>query len=584
MSCNNLQTLTEVINGATTVYTYTYDDDNRVTSVSVGNGTTVTSTVTYTYDAFGRTSQQVTKHGETTVLTEAATFNPGLAENSTSAQIATYNGFTYTYDANGNIASVTYGGQTTTYEYDSANQLIRENNQALNLTQTWTYDRAGNIQCRKEYAYTTAADLINITPTDTVNYTYGNSNWGDLLTAYDGVTITYDEIGNPENDGTWTYTWQHGRQLASMSDGDTTWNYTYNSDGMRTKRTNGTTAYTYVYNGSQLAQMTVGNDTLSFTYDAAGIPLTVTHNGTVCYYSTNVQGDIVAILNSSGEAVVTYSYDAWGNPGTIGGSLADTLGFLNPLRYRGYVYDQETGLYYLQSRYYDPEIGRFINADNYPTTGQGLTGNNMFAYCGNNPISRQDDGGDFWNIVIGAAVGALVSGVVSIVTQAIENKGLENINWASVGVAAVAGAVSGGLAATGIPVAGQILANGLIGAISSGVDTYGSQGDTATFGDYCVNVFTGGILGAVGGFLGGNGSGTKHLSKSAGRFIQKIGSALGDMFEQGIKQTGKAIVKAGKYYYSQIAKQAIQSGKKAIVPIIISNIPSAAYNFWEAIN
>lgn len=69
------------------------------------------------------------------------------------------------------------------------------------------------------------------------------------------------------------------------------------------------------------------------------------------------------------------------------------IGALNPLRYRGYVYDTETGLYYLQSRYYDPEIGRFINADAFTSTGQGLLGNNMFAYCGNNPVVYEDDSG-----------------------------------------------------------------------------------------------------------------------------------------------------------------------------------------------
>ena len=139
--------------------------------------------------------------------------------------------------------------------------------------------------------------------------------------------------------------------------------------------------------------MTVGSDTLTFTYDASGRPLSVTLNGTTYYYVTNLQGDVTAILNSSGTAVVTYTYDAWGNPLATTGDLATTLGTLNPLRYRGYVYDTETELYYLQSRYYDSEVGRFINADVYASTGQGLLGNNMFAYCLNNPVFRIDIGG-----------------------------------------------------------------------------------------------------------------------------------------------------------------------------------------------
>ena len=136
--------------------------------------------------------------------------------------------------------------------------------------------------------------------------------------------------------------------------------------------------------------MKKGADTLHFTYDASGTPLTVTHNGTVYYYVTNLQGDIIAILDSAGSTVATYTYDAWGNPLD---TPTEPIATLNPLRYRGYVYDTETGLYYLQSRYYDPAIGRFINADGLVSTGQGILGNNMYAYCGNNPVNRVDPTG-----------------------------------------------------------------------------------------------------------------------------------------------------------------------------------------------
>ena len=152
--------------------------------------------------------------------------------------------------------------------------------------------------------------------------------------------------------------------------------------------------YSYTYdNGGTLSQMNVGSDTLTFTYDASGRPLALDYNGTDYYYVTNLQGDITAILNKAGTAVVTYTYDAWGNALTVTGPHAATLGTLNPLRYRGYVYDTETGFYYLQSRYYDPQIGRFINADALVATGQGLLGNNMFAYCLNNPVNANDPSG-----------------------------------------------------------------------------------------------------------------------------------------------------------------------------------------------
>ena len=196
---------------------------------------------------------------------------------------------------------------------------------------------------------------------------------------------------------------EHGRELASMSKNGTTWNFTYDANDMRTARSDGSTAYTYVYNGSQLSQMTVAGNTLNFTYDASGSPLSVSYGGATYYYVTNLQGDVVAILNSSGTSVVTYTYDAWGKLLTTSGSMASTLGVHNPLRYRGYVYDTDTELYYLQSRYYDPQIGRFINADSLVTTGNGMASSNIFAYCNNNPIMGCDPCGtcfhrwDFWN-------------------------------------------------------------------------------------------------------------------------------------------------------------------------------------------
>ena len=134
-------------------------------------------------------------------------------------------------------------------------------------------------------------------------------------------------------------------------------------------------------------------ETLSFSYDASGMLMSVVYNGTAYFYTVNLQGDVVAIVDASGTAVVSYAYDAWGNILSVTGTMADTLGESNPLRYRGYVYDNETELYYLQSRYYDPELGRFINADAFTSTGQGILGNNMFAYCRNNPVFRKDIAG-----------------------------------------------------------------------------------------------------------------------------------------------------------------------------------------------
>ncbi len=166
--------------------------------------------------------------------------------------------------------------------------------------------------------------------------------------------------------------------------------------------------YTYVYTGDNLTQMTVttttttgdttetASETLTFAYDASGIPMSVTDNGTVYYYACNIQGDVAAILDANGTAVVRYTYDAWGSLLAADGSMASTLGETNPLRYRGYAYDTETGLYYLQSRCYNPKMGRFLNADGYvKTPTDSLLSTSMFAYCENNPVNKFDPTGDF---------------------------------------------------------------------------------------------------------------------------------------------------------------------------------------------
>ena len=139
--------------------------------------------------------------------------------------------------------------------------------------------------------------------------------------------------------------------------------------------------------------------TLNFAYDASGTPMSVSYNGTAYYYASNILGDVSAILTSAGTALVQYTYDAWGNIHTT--ATNEALAEANPLRYRGYVYDTETEYYYLQTRYYDPEVGRFLNADGFVSTGQGILGNNMFAYCGNSPVVNKDPEG---NRIVGVGI------------------------------------------------------------------------------------------------------------------------------------------------------------------------------------
>ena len=438
---NNLSTQKQTLNGTTYTTSYTYDKDNRLTKTTEG-----TVSAGYTYDALGRmTAMDAQNSGKSVVKTTIGYNDP--SSTTATGQVRTWKSgattYTYAYDARGNITSVSDGQSTTTYAYDSFDQLVRENNQAAGKTWTYAYDDGGNIQSKTEYAYTTGSLG---TAVRTVNYGYGDAGWSDLLTSIGGQSLTADEIGNLLSDGTWTYTWQHGRQLAGMSKTGQTIAYGYDSDGKRITKTVNGTAYNYHYLGDQLVELTWSGNKLHFTYDSTG-PLSVNYNGTEYFYVKNAQGDVTGLVSASGTRVVTYTYDAWGNLLSTSGTMASTLGSVNPLRYRGYVYDTETGLYYLQSRYYNPTWGRFINADAYLSAGGEFASNNMFAYCENNPVVRKDNEGEFWNFVIGAAVGGLISGITTYVRTG---------SLKQAAVSAVVGAISGAVAASGLPFLAQV--------------------------------------------------------------------------------------------------------------------------------
>ncbi|MBC8533593.1 RHS repeat-associated core domain-containing protein [Yeguia hominis] len=297
---------------------------------------------------------------------------------------------TYTYDNLGNIKTVKEGTELKeSYTYDSLNQLVRHDSVTQNKTIVYTYDAGGNILNRKEYAYMTEADLSAATPTSTVVYTYGDSTWKDKLTAYDGQSIAYDAIGNPITYRGWSNTWQ-GRQLSSTSQGGMTLSFKYNVDGIRTQKTVNGTATDFFLNGTKILAQKTGNTVTWFYYDQEGTRVAMEHGGKLYYYLYNLQGDVIALCDASTKQIVAkYSYDAWGKLLTKEGTLADA----NPFRYRGYYYDSETGMYYLNSRYYDPEVGRFLNLDAIMVPGDIPTGGNLFSYCRNNPIIHADHTG-----------------------------------------------------------------------------------------------------------------------------------------------------------------------------------------------
>ena len=300
------------------------------------------------------------------------------------------------------ISEITYPYRPlVSYTYDLQDQLTKETyyfyeNGSLMYTDTeeitYTYDTAGNI-------------LSSNGGGNTVSYAYTDTNWPDLLT---GITVngTYKAIsynsgsGNPT---TWyngtdysDFRWEQGNRLAQVCSNGSYKYYRYDMSGVRTEKTVGGVTHSYVTQNGKVVRESYGSKVLDFIYDAAGRPFALRYssNGgssfTTYYYRLNLQGDVIALVNTDGSTEAIYEYDAWGYPLY---TSATTMSSINPLRYRGYYYDTETGWYYLQSRYYDPAVRRFINADSYAGTGQSFLGYNMFAYCENSPIAKADPNG-----------------------------------------------------------------------------------------------------------------------------------------------------------------------------------------------
>ena len=432
----------------------------------------------------------------------------------------------YTYYTNGNVKSIYTGSPTdgkllAKYGYDAKNRLVSES--SGNETTTYAYDAKGNVTERK-LVYN---DGVTAERTDA--YTYS----GDKLVSYNGNVVTYDSIGNPLSYMGKTLTWE-GRRLKSVTSGESTLDFAYNHEGMRTKKGN----VRYFYVGNRLVSEVRGNVTILYRYGVKGLSSIVVKKGEdtqeyVC--RTNIFGDVIAIYNTEGDLQCKYNYDAWGNhrvgnarneliydsaTGVIATGYESHIAILNPIRYRGYYYDTETQLFYCNSRYYSPEICRWISSDSIEyLDSESINGLNLYCYCYNNPISYSDPSGNLPQWAMWVIGGVVIAGLaIATIATGGAAGGVAGFILAGALKGAVVGAVSGALV------------NGTISGISSAVD---GEGFWPGFFDGAAHGFMSGAV--VGGITGAISSGLQVVKAAS-------------YWDKGTFSSG---YKSMKYHYTQ---------------------------------
>ena len=391
-------------------------------------------------------------------------------------------------------------------------------------------------------------------------FTYHTDGWKDQLLSWNGKSYAYDAGGNPTVLRGMALTWGEGRRLKRIAATAGEVTFAYDSDGKRVKKTSGNTETKYYYNGSTLSGLvrtTTGNTgttktTVQFVYDAEGKPFLLRLNGKTDYfYLYNGLGDVVGLVDSSNQVVVRYQYNSWGKVTSTQDTSGVSLATLNPFRYRKYVYDPETGLYCLGSRYYDPEVGRFVNADDFETLTyqmDSVQGKNLYQYCFNNPINMQDEDGGWpkWVTEVAIGIGAIVIGAAAV----------------------AATAATGGIAATFVvaATAGVKTAaiSGAIGAVvGASTSVVGNRISTGSWKNSTQIALKGAVDGFASGFMtGGIMAGASQVVSSGFKVAAKASVKAGKEVSSGIKVTKNVkILSPDKLYHKTNGGTLVKIGK-----------------------
>ncbi len=400
-------------------YTYEYDDEFRIVNINTNVG--FSSLYDYDYEKMTVTYSDGVNVMEEIIYNEVPSSNISLISDDVLNKYKIDNVLSYkidnadreiqntryVYDENDKIVSVNYldgtkyeyeytlagqiskvlinGVVTNEYVYSSNGQLFKEVDLEKGTSCEYFYDLYNNIIKTVEYLNN---DIEN---KETIVYEYSSHLWKDVLTSYAGKTIEYDSIGNPVKyyDGS-VMEWE-GTMLKSVKNDSLDIMYSYNETGIRTyKNVNGVETL-YFIEGKDIVAEKTGDDVIWYIYDDKNEVFGFIFNNETFYYDKNVSKDVVRIVDADGNCVCTYNYDAWGNVTTFEGNKE--IAELNPIRYRSYYFDNETGRYYLSSRYYDSETKRFISIDNVSRVNCNDMDTNLYAYCGGDPVNLYDPTG-----------------------------------------------------------------------------------------------------------------------------------------------------------------------------------------------
>ena len=541
---------------------FLYGDVEKQQKPGLGYGIKINGAqkIAYEYDALGRVIRTHNHFSDTNTSTQEYTYVSGKEAGVTTNLVASVRegnrAESYTYDACGNVETMVERSadgseRKIRYYYDALNQLVREDNQKQNKTICYTYDVGGNMIRRDEYRYT-ENPVITEAQWKSDTFEYQTGGWRDQLRFYNGQAITYDAMGNPLQYLGMQMEWEKGHQLRHITGAGLDMYCMYNDSGKRIRKTvNGVTTDFYLDGSAILMQTPSDGSRIDFFYDDKGNVFAMKYQNEMYFYRKNLFGDILGILDSHGTELVKYEYNSWGKLLNLTDYSPNGLGRRNPFRFKGYYYDEELGMYYLNSRYYDPEVGRFISPDTTDIleVQDDLYDKNLYAYCDNNSVMRIDSSGAVWHLAVGAVVG--------VATQFVADVGIGLATGSSFGevisslslVDYAAAAIGGAIAASGIGFAGAVVANATLGGTTY-LANCSYKGVKANKKDFIASTVIGGVAGAIGG-SGANGKNMRGVYSRSKQVINATKSvrkqAMYKAKVTGIKQnitksTGKTVL------------------------------------------